>query len=99
MFCFESAAQAVYLVSALDFKLRGPGLRLAGITTLFLDKTVNSHNAFLYLGVEMRTAKFYTGRYDRLTTIRTGSSRNTLVTNRCRPMIISLRRSWRFFFV
>ena len=34
MFCFESAAQAVYLVSALDFKLRGPGLRLAGITTL-----------------------------------------------------------------
>lgn len=34
MFCFESAAQAIYLVSALDFRLRGPGLRLAGITTI-----------------------------------------------------------------
>ena len=49
MFFFEGAAQAVYLVSVLDFRLRGPGLS-AGCNHyfMFLGKTLNLHNAFLY---------------------------------------------------
>lgn len=63
MFFFEGAAQAVYLVSALDFRLRGPGLSPGcNHFFVFLGKTLNSHNAFLYPGVEMGTGKFYAGR-------------------------------------
>ena len=58
-FFFEGAAQAVYLVSASDFRMQGlsvsPGWN---DHFMFLGKTLDSHNAFLYLGVEMGTGKF-----------------------------------------